>query len=288
MNAVTVGNGQNITDLVIGSIPATIDTLTVQSGGIITNTTVNVGGELDVVNGGIANGTTLNGGRMYVTASVLNGITIHAGAQFKVGPNGIVPGLDMDPLASAAFLDTPYSPTATGTFDPATDVYTIAHGGTAFIYQFAGGYAGEVINRASDGGTGTLFTVARAAIIPGAVVVDGPNNAVSVSNNTVYTSAGPNTILLGTGTCTVFSNGADTVFGGIGPDSVTAGGNALVVGSTGALTFQGGPGHSVVFSGAGGLTYTGGIGYDLVVGNGNSMTVQGGSGGGQYLEQRQQ
>lgn len=282
MNSVIVSNGQNITGLVIGSTPATIDTLTVQSGGMVANTTVNAGGELDVVDGGTANSTTFNGGRISVTASILNGITIRAGAQLKVGLNGIVFGVDMDPLASADFLGIPYSSSATGTFDPATDVYTVTNGGTDFTFQFAGGYAGEVISRASDGSTGTLFTVARAAVAPGAVVVDGPNNTVSVSNNTVYTSAGPNTVLLGTGTCTVFSNGADTVFGGTGPDSVTAGGNAVVVGGTGALTFQGGPGHSVVFSGAGGLTYTGGRGYDLVVGNGNSMTVQGGNGGGQY------
>jgi autotransporter passenger strand-loop-strand repeat protein len=116
----------------------------------------------------------------------------------------------------------------------------------------------------------------------GATHVDGRNNTVRIESGTVITSAGPNTEILGSGPCTVQSNGADTIFGGSGPDTVIATVGATVVGASGTLTYTGGTGTSTVFAGKGGLTYKGSTGYDIVVGQGNAINVQGGTGGGQY------
>ena len=255
MSITSVTSGQTLSGTAIGN-----NFLIVQSGGTVVNTTVSPGGFLNVNSGGVANstvvapngfdsllggiergatvqsagslvvqggqeiGATLQSGAVVVVSSggTLIAPTIQSGSRITVSAGGQVTSAQLAPGAALNLLGLLYTSGETATLNPASDVLTIANGGSVVTsLQLAGDYTGDSFTLASTypvaptfGQNGTTLTVVANSSVSsgppasGTVVVNAPgNNTVNVAPGSVAnfgggvsvsaTASGPSITLLG-------------------------------------------------------------------------------------------
>ncbi len=253
MSFTSVTSGQVLSNANTGN-----NFLLVQSGGTVVGTTVSQGGYLEVFAGGVASNTIVSSGYdellggndtaatvqsaayllieqgqdtsatiqrgatvfvssggSLVAPTVQSGSTVYISAGAKVSSANLAVG------AALNLVGVPYTSGETASLNTATDVLTIANGGSVVTsLQLAGDYAGDSFTLASTypftptfGTNGTTLTVVptspvSSALAAGTVVVNAPgNNTVNVApgSNVSFgadisvsaTASGPSVTLLG-------------------------------------------------------------------------------------------
>jgi len=155
---------------------------TLEVGGSVTDTTVDSGGRLDILNGGTAASTTISGGTMEVTSGGSAGASITftgTGGTLQIDANNagnLLPGTTISGFVPDDTVDLASIPNQTGSLavmNVLTDVLTVTEGTQTYTLDFSGNFVGDLFQTSSDNGgagPGTDITEETPCYCPGTLI----------------------------------------------------------------------------------------------------------------------
>jgi hypothetical protein len=149
---------------------------TLEVGGSVTDTTIDSGGRLDILNGGTAASTTISGGIMEVTSGGSAGASITftgTGGTLQIDANNtgnLLPGTTISGFVPDDTIDLASIPNQTGSLavmNDLTDVLTVTEGTQTYTLDFSGNFVGDYFQTAPDNsGAGPGTDITEVGIAP--------------------------------------------------------------------------------------------------------------------------